>query len=289
VLHKETLRVTTGAFSPDGRRVATGGFDRLAWIWDAATGELLSPPLRHRNVVSAAAFSPDGRLLATASGMVIGPGGEARVWDASSGEPVTPPLLHDKAAEVEHVAFSPDGRRIASGARDQTARVWELPIDDRPVPDLVRLAEAYSGARIGATGSPMALSGDALLDAWKSSGAGTRAAPREDRQWHRTLADLCIADGAWDGAIGHLTALLELEAGDRAALMSRARAQERLGRRDRADADYDTSPSAGSSSIASRGRTTRPRARRSPRRASAARYPGSICRGPAPWPRRPSH
>jgi WD40 repeat protein/TPR repeat protein len=52
------------AFSPDGKRVATGGADRLARVWDAATGALLMA-IKHPDSVAGVAFAPDGRRLAT--------------------------------------------------------------------------------------------------------------------------------------------------------------------------------------------------------------------------------
>src|SRR5205814_10314818 len=78
------------AFSPDAKRVITGGGDLKegsARVWDVATGGALTPPLRHQAWVSTVAFSPDGRRVVTA-----GKDGTARVWDASTGETVTPPL-----------------------------------------------------------------------------------------------------------------------------------------------------------------------------------------------------
>ena len=56
-------------------------------IWDASTGEPLTPPLEHRSNVVQVAFSPDGRLLATASW-----DNRARLFDARTGRRPAPPL-----------------------------------------------------------------------------------------------------------------------------------------------------------------------------------------------------
>jgi tetratricopeptide (TPR) repeat protein len=67
------------AFSPDGRRVVTASDDRTARVWDTATGQPLSTPLKHEGGVLHAAFSPDGRRIVTASRDRT-----ARVWNIST-------------------------------------------------------------------------------------------------------------------------------------------------------------------------------------------------------------
>jgi hypothetical protein len=53
----------------------------------------------------------------------------------------TPALRHQ--SNLWHAAFSPDGRRAVTTGL--TAQVWELPMEERPVADLVRLARVLTG------------------------------------------------------------------------------------------------------------------------------------------------
>jgi WD40 repeat protein len=72
-----SLPISAVAFSPDGKKLATGGADRVVRVWDAATGELLHEYKGHRMSITAVAFSPDGaRLLSSSLDHTI------RVWDA---------------------------------------------------------------------------------------------------------------------------------------------------------------------------------------------------------------
>jgi WD40 repeat protein/tetratricopeptide (TPR) repeat protein len=84
-------------FSPDGRRVLTGGgpsprvhegVDPTIRVWDAATGEPVTPPLQHGSSVFTASFSSEGRRVVTGCA-----DGTVRVWDVSSDERPLPDLL----------------------------------------------------------------------------------------------------------------------------------------------------------------------------------------------------
>ncbi len=110
------------ALSPDGRTALTGGKDRMAQRWDAATGKPLGEPLVHAYYVWDVAFSPDGRRILTGSGDDEKSAGEARLWDAATGAALLPPLPH--RAEVTDVSFSPDGQTFltVSGAEARLFR-----------------------------------------------------------------------------------------------------------------------------------------------------------------------
>jgi WD40 repeat protein/tRNA A-37 threonylcarbamoyl transferase component Bud32 len=144
----EAVGVSVGAFSPDGKKVVTGGiFGDSARLWDAATGRPLGEPLAHgEEGVIAVAFSPDGKAIATG-----GLDKTARLWDAATGKPLGEPLPHEEA--VAGVVFSPDGRIVLTrgglpGFLPGAVRLWDRatgrPLDGPLGNEGTALAAAFS-------------------------------------------------------------------------------------------------------------------------------------------------
>jgi WD40 repeat protein len=109
------------AFSPDGRRIASGSSDGSLQIWDVTGGVLLGKSLKeHSEAILSIAFSPNGERIVSGS-----QDKKLRLWDAVTGMPLGKPLSgHNEA--IYGVAFSPDSMRIVSASGDKTLRLWDV-------------------------------------------------------------------------------------------------------------------------------------------------------------------
>ncbi|HTU89758.1 MAG TPA: protein kinase [Gemmataceae bacterium] len=117
-LHILKVSALCVAFSPDGHRLALGGFDQIVHIWDLDTGKELLTFKGLTAEIEGVAFSPDGRRLASA-----GEDHTVRVWDATTGQELL--ILKGHTAYVRGVSFSPDGRWLASAGGWDKVRVWD--------------------------------------------------------------------------------------------------------------------------------------------------------------------
>jgi WD40 repeat protein/serine/threonine protein kinase len=113
-----TAGVNSVVFSPDSKRLATGGNDRIVRVWDAQTGEEIFTLKGHTGTVNYVTFSPDGKRLASASRDKT-----VKVWDAQASQELLTLKAHTD--EVNSVVFSPDGELLASVSDDKTVKVWD--------------------------------------------------------------------------------------------------------------------------------------------------------------------
>jgi len=133
-------RVLSAAFSPDGKQLASIGDDGTTVIWDANTGtELLRLPGKTKPsdlfTDQRIAYSPDGKQLATCDS------NQLKVYDPASGELLMVLSGHNK--DVISVAFSQDGKYLATGSVDTTVRLWDVNSGD-----LIRVLAGHS-AEVG--------------------------------------------------------------------------------------------------------------------------------------------
>jgi WD40 repeat protein len=135
-LKGHTQPVTQALFSPDGKTIVSCGGDKVLRVWDANTGKALRTLPGHQGAVLAIAFSRDGKRLASG-----GADGLVKVWDYAPLTLPSPPApggegrvrgegrellsLEGHRGVVSALAFSPDGKQLASGGADRTIRLWD--------------------------------------------------------------------------------------------------------------------------------------------------------------------
>lgn len=185
-------------FSPGGNQIAVASSQGYARVFDVATGDPISPPMRHNDAVNYIAYShatgaQRPRWIATADAS-----GNVRIWDAKTFQAITPPL--PQGAAVTRLQFFADGKRLLITNANRQLRIWRFP---RSAPatgaDRGRLIRFLSRRSYDQQGDLALLSSDNLPAEWDSARAARpdwfRVNDLQIRAWREQQIALAQSQG----------------------------------------------------------------------------------------------
>ena len=112
-------RISSVAFSPDGRYVVSGSWGKIITLWDIATGLAIRSLTGHKERINSVAFSPDGtQIISAARDNTI------KLWNVVTGREIRTFTGH--IGEINSATFSMDGQKFISGGSDGTIRLWDI-------------------------------------------------------------------------------------------------------------------------------------------------------------------
>lgn len=123
--HSQT--VTGLAFTPDGETLVTASRDKNIKIWNISNGEQTQTLTGHNQAINAIAINPNGQILVSAAQDGI------KLWDLSTGKLKNPTKNPTEANNnlpsiwtqpTKEIAFSADGKMLASGGMDEKINIW---------------------------------------------------------------------------------------------------------------------------------------------------------------------
>jgi WD40 repeat protein len=190
------------AFSPDGIWLVSDGVDRTVRVWDATTGRLLKTLEGHTRRVLAVTLSPDGTRLATASA-----DGTVKIWDTRTDQVLTTLESHQGLGPWS-VAFSADGRRLATGDGNGNAsvmRIWDTATWKEICEPKVH-AYGVVGLAFHPGGTQLASSGGRTVRVWDTTTWEELRRPLEGHKanvWSLAYSPggTILASASWDGSI----------------------------------------------------------------------------------------
>ena len=118
LLTDHITRISSVAFAPDGKTLASTGYDEMIQLWDVDSRTLKNTLQGHTDRVTSVVFSSDGQILASASFDQT-----VRLWDVETA--TLKNTLQGHTDRVTSVAFAPDGKTLASAGYDRTVRLWD--------------------------------------------------------------------------------------------------------------------------------------------------------------------
>ena len=168
------------SYSPDGRRLASGGGDKAVRFWNVQTNMPQFTCLGHRHHVLCTAWSPDGKTFVS-----VDRAGEIRQWDPKTGQQ-RGAALQGHTKWVTALAFEPlhvDGtcRRLATSSKDHTIKIWDLALGTCET-TISGHTDSVECVKWGGTGLLYTASRDRTIKVWAVDGSG-----RSQQKLVRTL------------------------------------------------------------------------------------------------------